>query len=271
MLALVCLSALVCIANARVVQPTKESCNSPKYWCNNQETAKECGVLEYCKIEWGKTQATGLSVGIKGQTAKPDASPIKVSLYYESLWGGCRNFIHQQLFPTFTALDGTGILEIELVPYGNAREYQSGNQWVYYCQHGSAECYGNLIETCALHVLQKNSLQMPFISCLEQYGPTKANAMYCAQNAGITYEPIDSCVSGPTGNALQHQNALKTAALNPPHQYVPWITVDGVHTDYIQSEVQTNMLAYVCQNYKGTKPAACNGSTKKLTDVCYKD
>ncbi len=70
-------------------------------------------------MEWGKTQTTD----IKSQSKKQDAPAIKVSLYYESLCPGCRDFIHSQLYPAFEALNGTGVLDIELVPYGNAKVF----------------------------------------------------------------------------------------------------------------------------------------------------
>ena len=44
-----------------------------------------------------------------------------------------------------------------------------------------------------------------------------------------------------------------------------------VHTEHIQSEVQTGMLEYVCKEYKGPKPAACKSESQKRKHVCYKD
>ena len=87
-------------------------------------------VVEYCKIGWVK--ATPVKSIQNVETEKPmeeikrnkplnAAQPIKVTLYYESLCPDCKQFILYQLYPTYQALASSGILELKLVPYGNAR------------------------------------------------------------------------------------------------------------------------------------------------------
>jgi interferon gamma-inducible protein 30 len=36
------------------------------------------------------------------------------------------------------------------------------------------------------------------------------------------------CFNGTLGNQLEHQMAVKTEALDPPHKYVPWIVLNSV-------------------------------------------
>ena len=60
------------------------------------------------------------------------------------------------------------------------------------------------------------------------------------------------------GEYLEHTVAMETNALKPPHQYVPWFTVNGQHTEDMQDEVSRGLLKYVCKVYKGTKPKVCH-------------
>jgi hypothetical protein len=82
-------------------------------------------------------------------------------------------------------------------------------------------------------------------------------------------------MQGPAGNALEHKQALQIEALSPPHTYVPYFVVDGVHSDAIQNGAGSNLLGYVCQNYKGEhKAAACSQEFEFATEdmeVCYRD
>lgn len=54
--------------------------------------------------------------------------PVELTLYYESLCPGCRDFITQQLYPTWTLL--RDILRVNLVPYGNAKVPRWGGRRV---------------------------------------------------------------------------------------------------------------------------------------------
>ena len=42
----------------------------------------------------------------------------------------------------------------------------------------------------------------------------------------------------------------KTESLDPPHNFVPWIVVDGEHDNEIQQAAMDNLLALVCKLYK---------------------
>ena len=53
--------------------------------------------------------------------------------------------------------------------------------------------------------------------------------------------------------------AVATETLIPAHTYVPWVVVNGAHTQSTESAVQSNMVRYVCSIYSGPeKIDACN-------------
>lgn len=155
---------------------------------------------------------------------------------------------------------------------GNAEETQDGSEWRFNCQHGPQECVGNLIETCAISILQNVTSYMPFIHCVEvniESGDPRSVAEKCASQQGIDFTAIDKCQSGPQGNALEHKMALKTNALNPPHYYVPWVTLNGKHSEEIQEKATFDLLGLVCSTFQGTKPSACH-EKEAIHSRCYK-
>ncbi|KAG7456579.1 hypothetical protein MATL_G00237290 [Megalops atlanticus] len=220
----------------------------PSRWCETPEIAKECGV--------------GLQCAERNGTRPSGAGSVQVALYYESLCPGCRGFLTQQLFPTWTMLQD--IMGVELVPYGNAQETFDGQKYKFTCQHGEDECFGNMIETCVLNCAGSAAFQI--ISCMESAFDVLSAGEPCVKlyAPSIKWDSIMKCVKGDLGNKLMHENAQKTGALKPPHKFVPWVTINGEHTDDIQQKAMSSLFNLVCSLYKGPKPAACTGATQKL-------
>ncbi|KAG2463723.1 GILT reductase, partial [Polypterus senegalus] len=181
---------------------------------------------------------------------EPPAAMVDVSLYYESLCPGCRAFLVFQLFPTWLLL--SEIMNVTLVPYGNAKEQFDGKQWQFTCQHGEQECLGNLIETCLMNVLLQPSEYIPVIFCMESSEDVVNNAEACLKlyQPDVQWDTIMNCVKGDQGNKLMHANALMTDALKPPHEYVPWVTINGEHTEELQQEAMNSLHTLVCKTYK---------------------
>lgn len=128
---------------------------------------------------------------------------------------------------------------------------------------------GNLIESCAIYHYPDQQKYVPFLHCMEYYGPTATNAKYCASLAKMDYNAIDSCVRSEEGNKIEHQMGVETESLSPRHQYVPWFTMNDYHTQAIQNELSTNFLNYVCDSYTGTKPSECYAAYKEAKG-CFK-
>uniref|UniRef100_A0A671PF57 Gamma-interferon-inducible lysosomal thiol reductase n=1 Tax=Sinocyclocheilus anshuiensis TaxID=1608454 RepID=A0A671PF57_9TELE len=185
----------------------------------------------------------------------PVVPPVEITLYYESLCPGCRAFLTEQLFPTWTLLKD--IMNVNLVPFGNAKKLPEENSFS--CQHGEPECYASMVEACVLHAA--NHAAFPVIYCMESSADVLKSAKPVSQhNSEPTLLPlttIESCTRGELGHRLMHQNAVKTQALKPAHTHVPWITFNGVRPS------QSRAFALIVI-YRGIKPPVCTGALKKL-------
>lgn len=221
----------------------------PSLWCSHQSIAQQCGVVSQCTQYLSPQDPTPL---------------VDFTLYYEALCPDCKTFNEEQLTPTFHSIGS--IMNLTLVPYGNARETQHGESWVFECQHGPNECRANIIQTCAIHMYPVSSVHFPFITCMEQSKSAQPDtaAKYCAQELNLDIDKLMDCANSTLGNSLEHEMAVKTGTLDPPHQYVPWVTLNGIHTKKIEQEAEKDLLKLICDTYMGTKPEACNHRTKRL-------
>jgi len=169
------------------------------------------------------------------------------------------------------ACNAATITDFMAYPYGNAQEKQNADgTWTFSCQHGNSECIGNMYESCAIEHYPTVSAAgvpawWPFFLCLEASGQagTLTVAQNCAKNNGIDWNVINTCSgsnpaqgSSTDGNPTMHKVAVATNSLQPPHQYTPWVTVNG--SPLTQAQYQQSLIAIVCKAYTGTtKPSCC--------------
>merc|ERR1712238_578282 len=194
-----------------------------------------------------------------------DDNKVQVELYYESQCPGCRQLITTSFAAAYHTEGFLDMADITFIPYGNALETQNDDDddtYSFECQHGASECVYNLIETCAIHKLLEWT-QFQFIKCIEQHDENRATdqdyesvALACGKSLGIEMSLMDeikACVFSHEGNSYEHAMAVKTEALEPPHTYVPYVVVDGSHTEDIQTAVTESLFEYVCRTYQGTQ------------------
>mmetsp|Transcript_98374 Transcript_98374/g.188752 ORF Transcript_98374/g.188752 Transcript_98374/m.188752 type:complete len:282 (+) Transcript_98374:71-916(+) len=193
------------------------------------------------------------------QTKKSVTGPmISVELYYETRCPDCTSFLSQTLGPLWQDLSLRSSLNLTMYPYGNAmvvpvskisegykfwhpKSTGAGFESVAICQHGADECFGNLIQACAIHTLPQETY-MALIFCMAShpdYSMEKAS-YECMQNNSIDPKKIKDCVQSPKGNELITNLAEQTASV-PGRNWTPWIMIDGQHLSN-----QTALVPTIC-------------------------
>jgi len=89
-------------------------------------------------------------------------------------------------------------------------------------------------------------------------------AQNCAKTGNLDWSIITACTGpntdgndyGYPSNALMHQMAVATDNLNPPHQWTPWVVINGKPLN--QAQLDESLTKLVCQAYTGVPPAGCS-------------
>ena len=173
--------------------------------------------------------------------------------YAESLCPDCIAFSNGPLTKAFQQI--SSIFTLHYVPWGNAEVTKSGK---FECQHGKMECTINTVEACVLYFYPSQSQFWPFLHCMDSHEESQDLdiAQQCADSCNMDWDSIDTCVTGDLGHKLELMYANETASLRPPHQYTPWVTINGEH---ISKAEGSGLIEVVCKAYTGpNKPEACD-------------
>jgi len=204
-----------------------------------------------------------IAVAVQARLLKPkDPNPVNVELYFESYCPSCIQWLTGQLYPTWQNNGMAAIMNITIYPYGNAQESYDGSQWQFTCQHGDQECQGNIILTCAIRLNPDVKQWLPFANCMEGGNDPVSSAQGCAQQTNLDWSRINECTTSSQGNQWEHEMAQATDNLDPPHQYTPWVMVNGAHSTDAENQLQP----VVCAAWQGAPPPACSSAKKCMRD-----
>ena len=67
--------------------------------------------------------------------------------------------------------------------------------------------------------------------------------------SSINWDNLRDCIDGQQGDRFLVAYSHKTFNLNPNHNYIPWIVIDGKHSDQMQREGERNLIKYLCDNH----------------------
>ncbi|KAF2889264.1 hypothetical protein ILUMI_16909 [Ignelater luminosus] len=121
------------------------------------------------------------------------------------------------------------------------------NTWIFNCQHGPLECWGNKIQACAL--AQNSSKDMEFVNCFMSVHPSEHSLFKCSQLAGMDYPEIKRCVNSEVGSELLVRYGDITNRILPPVKYVPSIVLNGKYDANFDTNARRNLLRTLSEVY----------------------
>ncbi|CAG4979060.1 unnamed protein product [Parnassius apollo] len=174
---------------------------------------------------------------------------VTIKLYYESLCPDCIQFITKDFKPVVEKL--THYLNIQTYPYGNARTFNHNGHYVFQCQHGPEECYGNKLHACAIYSLRNMTRAVLFNSCMMEprqgrHGSDDDAADACGTAQNVDVSLIKECAKGNTGNLLLKYYGDESTKAH--FDGVPYILLNGKSND------GDNFMRDVCAAFTNVPP-----------------
>ncbi|XP_047534049.1 gamma-interferon-inducible lysosomal thiol reductase-like [Vanessa atalanta] len=176
---------------------------------------------------------------------------IHLSVYYESKCPDSKLFILKQLLPAFHLLHD--YLKLSLIPFGKARSINYGDGG-FECQHGSAECLGNIVQDCSLHQMkgQSDKKKLAYVVCEMHTEAASQGRFDCVERSNLSTEHVEKCVTSGEGTILQLESEYHTGLVNP--KFVPTVTINGEFNQEIQDYAQVDLIGTLCSLLIDSQP-----------------
>eukprot|EP00450_Noctiluca_scintillans_P040217 CAMPEP_0194480638 /NCGR_PEP_ID=MMETSP0253-20130528/3374_1 /TAXON_ID=2966 /ORGANISM="Noctiluca scintillans" /LENGTH=219 /DNA_ID=CAMNT_0039320047 /DNA_START=157 /DNA_END=816 /DNA_ORIENTATION=+ len=185
----------------------------------------------------------------------------------------CHIFFDEALSPIWDQVKE--LVDVQLYPAGNLAVQEmakvsegyhfwhpvvAGNQYLFQCQHGEAECLGNHIHMCVNEMFPDKALDLVFCMVSPSYvnSSIELSSYACMQSLQIDVNQVKNCVESPGANLKMLDLMKASDHLTETREYVPWIVINGVHSE---SADEANLLEPLCKSLQqaGQQMAGCTG------------
>ncbi|XP_004930220.1 GILT-like protein 1 [Bombyx mori] len=195
---------------------------------------------------------------LNGEGIRKSKEKVSITVYYETLCPASIRLFVRQLKPAVEKLSSH--LDVQLVPYGFALTYNIGGYYMFTCQHGPDECYGNKMHACVVDTLRNSTKAVLFNTCLMQYSVRDRYGFnllsvihWCGYKLKVLVSRILDCVNSKRGSVILKNYGDQTQMLML--KYVPYILIDNSAEK--QNDAMVNLISTVCKILVPT-PQVCN-------------
>mmetsp|Transcript_104398 Transcript_104398/g.294305 ORF Transcript_104398/g.294305 Transcript_104398/m.294305 type:complete len:338 (-) Transcript_104398:69-1082(-) len=210
---------------------------------------------------------------------------VHMEIHYEVLCPYCIQFFSGNFITIWNDTQFRNRLDIKLYPFGNGvvipeKQVSEGYHFfhptatypLFQCQHGEAECIGNMIQACAMD-LEPFEQSVQLVICMASYGTSmgpELTSYECGTKMGFNMSAIRDCVYSDHGAKLM--TAIAEKAMDPylNRTGVPWLTVEGMHLS--EAEGGDGVVQSICGMLASPLPASCqkysSGASVKESGGC---
>lgn len=184
-----------------------------------------------------------------------DLNPPELSIYYDSLCPFSLTLL-SGAFKTLYYHPNRDLLtsNIQLYVFGKSKEDYFSKQYdrKFTCNHGSTECTINMLENCALFLLEKKEA-FEFIICLSsEIKSSSRNKNRFEESTAkclpYKYQEIIECTYNGLGHELLHEEGLKEQEIKI--EFTPWIVLNGKSDSEISRKISKDIVGYLCNYLK---------------------